>query len=47
MDYKIHDKMKHINTYINEALIGRRSPMITQADTDKMMLEDVKEALID
>ena len=47
MGYKIHDKMKQINTYINEALIGRRSPMITQADTDKMMLEDVKEALID
>ena len=47
MGYKIHDKMKRIDTYMNEALVGRRSPMITQADTDKMILEDVREAMID
>lgn len=39
--------MKRIDTYMNEALVGRRSPMITQADTDKMMLEGVRESIID
>lgn len=39
--------MKQIDAYMNEALVGRRSPEITQADTDKIMMEDVRRALID
>lgn len=39
--------MKQLDIYMNEALVGRRSPEITQADTDKMMMEDVRRALLD
>ncbi len=33
--------MRELDTYINEALIGRRSPMITQADTTGDLIQGV------